>query len=165
MDTGEEFMKSFLKSFLPFATCLFVLLLAPMPCFSGLIEPTRTLDGKGKQIGYLSVYSEPPEMAVYLDGKQIGATPLSAHAVSAGEHLLRVGEVEKELFVLPGKALRYSLHKGRFIRLPDKKDPLPTDKPDEKSQKDLETPAQDPPDEKSIPPPNYFPLNPMGPIY
>jgi len=137
-----------------------------MPAVGELIEPTRTLDGKGRQVGYLSVFSEPPKMAVYLDGKQIGATPLSAHVVSAGKHLLRVGDVEKELFVLPGKALRYSIHKGRLIRLPEKKKkPLQTREQDGKLPVEIKIPADDTHEDEDIPPPQYFPQNPKGPIY
>ena len=159
-------MKSFIKSLLPFVTGVFILLCGPLPALSELIEPTRTLKGNEKHTGHLSVFSEPPKMNVYLDGQKIGITPVVSHAVSPGKHLLHVGKVEKEFYILSGESQRYSIHKGRLIQIPvKKKQLLQTREQDEKPRVEEEKPENDSKDDEDLPPPNYFPLNPRGPIY
>ncbi len=147
-------------------TGVFILLCWSLPAISELIEPTRTLNGNEKHIGHLSVFSEPPKMNVYLDGKKIGITPVVSHAVSSGKHLLHVGKVEKEFYILSGESQRYSIHKGRLIQIPvKKKQLLQTREQDEKPRVEEEKPENDSKDDEDLPPPNYFPLNPRGPIY
>ncbi len=160
-------MKSFIKSLLPFVTGVFILLYWSLPAISELIEPTRTLNGNKKHIGHLSVFSEPPKMTVYLDGEKIGTTPVVSHTVSSGKHLLHVGKVEKEFYILSGESQRYSIHKGRLIQIPAKKKQLlqQTREQDEKPRVEKEKPENDSKDDEDLPPPNYFPLNPRGPIY
>ena len=53
-----------------------------------LIAPTRTLKGKNDQSGRLSVFSEPPELEVSLDGTDIGKTPVISKEVEPGTHLI-----------------------------------------------------------------------------
>ena len=48
-----------------------------------LIEPTRELGGIEKEWGGLTLFSEPPQMDVYLDGKKLGRTPLWLHQVES----------------------------------------------------------------------------------
>ena len=132
---------------------------------SGLIEPTRTLEPGGEKTGNLSVYSEPPGLDVSLDGEKIGKTPIQLKAVKAGYHVLRVRDVESEIYIRSGKNLRLSLYKGSLIEIHrDSKEARPPQKPDG---------VKDPKKSKSQPPntrrenlhPNYWPLNPGGPIY
>ena len=40
--------------------------------FDELIEPSRTLDNQQKPMGQLSVFSETPDLDVYLDDSKIG---------------------------------------------------------------------------------------------
>lgn len=64
------------------------------PCLGGeLIEPTRTLGGPEKTWGGLTVFIEPPQMVVYLDGEKAGTTPLWLRQVEAGPHKLKIKKI------------------------------------------------------------------------
>ena len=79
-------MKSNLK-LIPFLAFACILLMVPStPAFADLIEPSRTLTGKQKPMGRLSVFSEPPALNVFLDGVEIGKTPVISKKVAAGDH-------------------------------------------------------------------------------
>jgi hypothetical protein len=86
------------------------------PCLGAeLIQPTRTLGGPEKTWGGLTVFSEPPQLVVYLDGEKAGTTPLWLRQVEAGPHKLKIGEVEKDIRVSGGKTARIGLFKGSFV--------------------------------------------------
>jgi hypothetical protein len=62
------------------------------------------------------VFSEPPQMVVYMDGEKAGtAPPLWLQRVEAGTHKLRIGEVEKDTRVSERKTARIGLFKGSFV--------------------------------------------------
>lgn len=102
------------------------LMVQPLSVFSELIEPTRTLKGQQKPMGRLSVFSNPPELEVLLDGVNIGKTPVISKEVTPGAYILRVKETEKEITILPGKSLQLSLFKDVLIEIPEKKVEAPT---------------------------------------
>ena len=84
----------------------FVLFLTPF-CFAGdLIAPTRTLQGSGEALGKLTVVSEPPGLDAFLDGSNIGKTPVWLNGVEPGLHTLKVKNSETQIHVLPGKLLK-----------------------------------------------------------
>ena len=140
----------------------------PLYVFAELIEPSRTLDGQQKPMGRLSVFSEPPDLDVYLDDTKIGKTPVISKEVTSGVHILRIKDTEKEITILSGKSLQLSLFKDSLIEIPEKKTEPPTQpkleekmaseekKPDEPTREKTE-------DELKYDPP-YWPLNPTGPI-
>jgi hypothetical protein len=140
------------------------LLLNNLTFASDLIEPTRTLDGMGHNVGKLSVFSEPPELEVRMDGTVIGETPVELQAVEPGVHVIQVKGSEIEIYVEPEKSLKLSWFKGAFIEIPvevkegrkhqkEEKKEVPLKEKSEQSAKkiDLE--------------PLYWPLNPKGHIY
>ncbi len=87
-----------------------------------LIEPTRTIEDPGAQWGKLVIFSEPPEFDVFLDGSNIGKTPVWLEKVREGTHKLQIKDLEKEICVKEGKTLKVGLFKGRFItRLEEEK--------------------------------------------
>ncbi len=144
------------------------LMMQPICLFAELIEPSRTKDGQQKPMGRLSVFSEPPDLDVYLDDSKIGKTPVISKEVTPGVHILRVKDTEKEITILSGKPLQLSLFKDSLIKIPEKKAKAPTQpkleqkmdseekKPDEPNKKKTKNgPKYDPP---------YWPLNPTGPI-
>jgi hypothetical protein len=71
--------------------------------------------------GRLTVFSEPPKIEVFLDGKRVGETPLWLTEVKAGWHTLRIEEKETRVYLGAEKALEVGLFKGSFITLPEKK--------------------------------------------
>jgi hypothetical protein len=87
-----------------------------------LIEPTRTLGGPEKTWGGLTVFSEPPQMDVYLDGEKVGITPLWLRQVEAGPHKLKIKEAEKDVRVEKGKTARIGLFKGSFVTFSEVKE-------------------------------------------
>jgi PEGA domain len=144
------------------------LMIQPLSVFAELIEPSRTMDGQQKPMGRLSVFSEPPELDVYLDDTKIGKTPVISKEVTPGVHILRIKDTEKEITILSGKSLQLSLFKDSLIKIPEKKAKAPAQpkleqkmaseekKPDEPTkEKTKNEPKYDPP---------YWPLNPTGPI-
>ena len=109
-----------------------MLMCGTIPASGELVHPTRTLEDGEIQTGHLGVFSEPPKMDVYLDGKKIGVTPVFSHVVSSGRHLLKVGDAEKELDILSGKLQQFSVYKGRLIQIPVKTKQPQKSKADEK---------------------------------
>ncbi len=137
-------------------------MIQPLYVFAELIEPSRTLEGQQKPMGRLSVFSEPPDLDVYLDDSKIGKTPVISKKVTSGVHILRIKNIEKEITILPGKSHQLSLFKDSLIESPEKKAKAPTqpkseeEKPDEPTrEKTKNEPKYDP---------LYWPLNPIGPI-
>lgn len=95
---------------------LVILLGAPAMCYGGEpIEPTRTLEDPAARWGKLVVFSEPPELDVYLDGSKVGMTPVWLEKVREGTHKLQINALENEIYVKEGKTLKVGLFKGRVI--------------------------------------------------
>ncbi|UCF83077.1 MAG: PEGA domain-containing protein [Desulfobacteraceae bacterium] len=137
----------------------------PASVFAELIEPTRTLKSQEEPMGRLSVFSEPPELDVVLDGTKIGKTPVISMEVRAGDHVLRIKDTKKEIFILPDESLQLSLYKDSLIEIPEKKlEPPRLPKLEEK--RTTEAKKQKGSDEEEIQyRPFYWPVNPRGPIY
>jgi len=150
---------SFLGLFLVF---LFV---AVTSVISGeLIKPTRTLQSSENSPGILSVFSEPPGLDVYLDKLNIGKTPILSMEVTPGTHSLKVEGSETEISVLPGKPLRLSLFKGKFIEVKEQdKEAIQKQKETVSEKKPVE-PTQEKTGYQPKYDPAYWPLKPGGPI-
>jgi hypothetical protein len=132
---------------------------------SDLIEPTRTLSRPAENAGELSLFSEPFDLDVTIDGTQIGKTPLIGLKVQPGIHAVRVKDNEIEIYVEPGKSAKLSWFKGAFIEIPaevkaDRRQLSETTK----ETHQITTSAQSD-EKKEKPDPLYWPLNPGGPIY
>jgi hypothetical protein len=142
-------------------------ILQPIPSSAELIEPTRSLRDGSDGSGYLSVFSEPPEQVVRLDGEMIGSTPIVRFKVTTGLHELKIGDTETEIYIASDKSVRLSLFEGELLVLPEKRE-----KPPEKPKVATED-RPEPPDPEVTPDkirdmrydPNYWPQNPKGPIY
>jgi len=115
-------------------------------------------------MGRLSVFSEPPELDVLLDGINIGKTPVISKEVAPGTHVLRVKETEKEITILPEKSLQMSLYKNTLITIPEKKVEIPAQTKPEEQPTIPEKKTEDSKKEKKQLDPFYFPTNPSGPI-
>ena len=143
-------------------------MMQPICLFAELIGPSRTPDDQHKSMGRLSVFSEPPELDVLLDGIKIGKTPVISKKVLPGVHILRVKDTEKEITILSGKPLQLSLFKDSLIKIPEKKAKAPTQsKVEDKIASEKKNP--DEPNKKKTKnelkyDPPYWPLNPTGPI-
>jgi hypothetical protein len=140
------------------------LMIQSLSVFAELIEPSRMLEGQQKSMGRLSVFSEPPELNVFLDNVDIGKTPVISKKVTSGVHILRVKDTEKEITILSGKSLQLSLFKDSLIEIPGKKaEALTQQKLEEKiAIKEKKTEGSNK-DKKQVDP-FYWPLNPSGPI-
>ncbi len=105
-------------------SALFVLCLGMPLGLAGedLIAPTRTLEGREELPGRLTVVSEPPGLKVFLDGAEIGETPVWLNEVKPGSHTLRVQDSKRDVYVEPGKTVTLSYFKGSFIDVPEKKE-------------------------------------------
>jgi hypothetical protein len=84
-----------------------------------LLPPSRTLEQPGERPGTLSVFSEPPELDVYVDGKHIGKTPLWGREVKSGDHVLKIRDSEKDIRMDSGKVLKIGLFRGEFVTFPE----------------------------------------------
>ena len=143
--------------------CAF-LLIPSLLMAAELIAPTHTLEGKNAQSGRLSVFSEPPELEVTLDGTDIGKTPVISKEVGPGTHVIRVKDSEINIIVKPGQPLQYSWFKGSFFVIPVKTKDVQQQKP--KAAKIPEKPkAKQSAEKKEELQPLYWPLNPQGHIY
>jgi hypothetical protein len=111
-------MRAVAKGIPLFSLCLLILCLAPLRgAGDELIPPSRTLQEPGSTWGGLTVFSEPPQLEVYLDGKKVGETPVWLKHVKAGFHRLRVEHSETDIYLEPGGSIELSLYKGSFINL------------------------------------------------
>jgi hypothetical protein len=148
-----------------FFVVVFVFLtMQPISVYADLIEPTRTLKSQEEPMGTLTVFSEPPELDVVLDGNKIGKTPVIAMEVRAGDHVLRIKDTKKEFSILPGKSLKLSLYKDSLIVIPEKK--LESRKqPKLEEKRTTEAKKSKGSDEKMQYEPLYWPFNPRGTIY
>jgi len=157
-------MKTKINLILLFGCVSVFLTLQPVFAFAELIEPSRTLEGQQKQMGRLSVFSEPPDLDVLLDGINIGKTPVISKEVTPGTHVLRVKETEEKIVILPETSLRMSLFKDSLIEIPEKKIKVPTQpKPEEQPAMPEKEPENSEKEKKQLDP-FYFPTNPGGPI-
>ena len=95
-----------------------------------LIAPTRSLEGPWEPVGELTVVSEPPGLGVFLDGSEIGQTPVWMKQVKRGPHTLRVRCSKTVVYVETGEMLTLSFFKGSFIVVPDKKEALERPEPE-----------------------------------
>ncbi len=130
-------------------SALFVLFLRiPLGLASeDLIAPTRTLEGREELPGRLTVVSEPPGLKVFLDGAEIGETPVWLNEVKPGLHKLRVLDSERDVLVEPGKTVTLSYFKGSFIDVPEKKEatrePAPEPEKVTEGRKGMKPPKED----------------------
>jgi hypothetical protein len=143
-----------------------LLLLINTPSFAfDLIEPSRTLSSPAKSAGELSVFSEPPELNVKIDGTQIGKTPLVGQKLEPGIHAIRVKDSEIEIYVEPGKSIRLSWFKDTFIEIPaETKEGNQRQSAAQEKVSHIKISTQ-PVEKKEKADPFYWPLNPRGPIY
>jgi len=111
-------MRMFSRLMVLLAFFLSYLLFVTPLCFGGeLIAPTQTLRGTKEAQGKLTVVSEPTGLDAFLDGSNIGKTPVWLKDVKPGMHALKVKDSETQIHVLPGKTLQVSLFKGSFIKI------------------------------------------------
>jgi hypothetical protein len=66
--------------------------------------------------------SEPPGQKVFLDGVQIGHTPIWLKQVEAGPHTLRIGRALTDISVESNKTTRISFFQGAFITSVEKQE-------------------------------------------
>ncbi len=66
--------------------------------------------------------SEPPDIEVFLDGSEIGQTPVWMKEVKPGSHEIRVQDSKRDVYVEPGKTVTLSYFKGSFIVVPEEKE-------------------------------------------
>ena len=90
---------------------LLLLLIDNLLFASDLIEPTRTLSRPAENTGEFSLFSEPPDLDVKIDGTQIGKTPLIGLEVQPGIHAVQVKDDEIKVYVEPGKSAKLSWFK------------------------------------------------------
>lgn len=132
---------------------------------SDLIEPTRTLNGPIEKAGELSVFSEPPQLEVKLDGTQIGETPVVDKKVAPCMHVIRVRDSETGIYVAPGKSTKLSWLKGVFIEIPVAIKEARKQQSEEKKEIPQIKMSEQPDKKKEKPDPLYWPWNPRGSIY
>jgi len=145
-----------------FVFVIVFLVVQPLAAFSELIAPTRTLSGQEPTTGRLSVFSEPPDLPVLLDGVDIGKTPVILKEVAAGTHTLRVKGTEKEITVPPDKSLQLSFFKDVLIIIPEKKPQVSTNPKSEEKKQETKPEESNRNNEQDSP--LYWPMNPLGPI-
>jgi len=116
-----------------------ILLSAISICFGGeLIEPTRTLQGTEKTWGGLAIFSEPPQLEVYLNGEKAGRTPLWLRQVETGPHTVKIASAETIVHVKKDERLRVGFFKGSFVIRSEPKKTQPA------NEKELKRPAAAP---------------------
>ena len=93
-----------------------IMLLAITYCFGAeLIEATRTPTEPGKAWGGLTIFSEPPQIEIYLDGEKVGLTPLWMREVETGPHTIKIGHAQTTVRVDKDQRLKVGLFKGSFV--------------------------------------------------
>ena len=130
-----------------------------------LIAPTRSLQDTVEEKGKLSVFSEPPGETVVLDGTKIGLTPVIEKEIAPGAHVLKIKDKETEIYVTPGKPLQYSWFKGSFREVPVKEKADWTPPKTESASKQKPKKPQESDKEEIKLQPQYWPLDPTGPIF
>lgn len=144
---------------------LLLLLINNLSFASDLIEPTRTPNDQAEKAGELSVFSEPPELNVEIDGTQMGKTPLILQEVTPGMHVIGVENSETKIYVRPGKSTKLSWFKGAFIEIPAEVKEARKQQSEEKKEISRIKMSEQPDKKKEKPDPLYWPWNPKGPIY
>lgn len=157
-------MKINIKVMVLFGFVSVFFIMQPLSVFAELIEPSRTLESQQKPTGRLSVFSEPPGLDVFLDGINIGKTPVISREMASGTYVLRVKETEEEIVIQPEKSLEMSFFKNSLITIPEKKVEIPEKTKPEEQPTIQEKKPEDSKKEKKQLDPFYFPTNPSGPI-
>jgi hypothetical protein len=132
------------------------------------IEPTRTLRESVKEMGTLTVSSEPPGLNVILDGTSLGNTPVTVEEIEPGSHVLHVRDADTEILILPGRSVLLSYYKGDFIEVLEEKKGTEREQKVKKGKTSKETePSESTTEKRYDKPPSslYWPDNPTGPIY
>ena len=96
----------------------------PLPASVGakdLVPPTRTLESSGERLGRLTVVSEPPDIEVYLDGSEIGRTPIWLKQVKTGVHKLRVRDFQADVYIEPSRTTTLSFFRDSFLEVPEER--------------------------------------------
>ena len=83
-----------------------------------LVEPTRTLKKTSEDPSQLTVFSEPPGLAVKIDDTFVGETPLRIKEIAPGANKLRVKDSVTEIYLEPGMTFHISLFRNKFIQFP-----------------------------------------------
>lgn len=123
-------MRNIAKVRVLMVTLTTMLLMAGSQSFGDeLIDPTRTPGDPEKTWGGLTVFSEPPQLDVELDGKKVGTTPLRLRQVETGLHKLKIKEIEKDVHVKEGKIVRIGLFKGTFVAFSEVEQEKPASEP------------------------------------
>jgi hypothetical protein len=143
---------------------LLLLLMGNRSLASDLIEPTRTLSNPAQSAGALSVFSEPPDLEVIMDGAHIGKTPVVVQSAALGMHVVRVKDSETQIYVEPGKSTKIAWFKGSFIKIPAEANKFRQPQIEEKKEAPRLKMSGQPVEKMEKPDPFYWPLNPGGPI-
>lgn len=112
---AEAAMKNGKIGLLAIAGLLAAFLWADVSGGNDLIEPSRKLGGPEKKWGGLTVFSEPPQLEVYLDGEKRGSTPLWLRQVEATLHTLKIDDMATHVQIRDGKTVRIGLFKGEWM--------------------------------------------------
>ncbi len=83
-----------------------------------LIPPSRALGNPSGRMGKLTVVSEPPGLEVFLDGLELGRTPVWLKNVRAGDHKLMVGGLQADIYVGAGDTKTVSAFQNSLIEAP-----------------------------------------------
>ena len=159
-------MKTLIKVFLLLAFVHGFVILLSNHTTAELIEPTRTLGTDSDKVGYLSVFSEPPEQEVWLDKEMIGLTPIVQHRVDAGVYVLKISDKETEIKFKPDQSIRLGIFRGELIVIPEKK-PVSPVRAKSAAEDRLDPVKKEDPGKPLRLRDDYFywPQNPTGPIY
>ncbi len=119
---------------------------------------TTRMVGLGKAGAFLTLRSKPPGAAVYIDGAEVGVTPLSRHELPPGPHKLSL--------VLDGYEeiagdIELSSKENKQLRFPLRKLPEPVRAPEETPEEPAAT--EPPPPAAETPPPAQTPPQPETP--
>ena len=143
---------------------LLLLLIAELSLASDLIEPSQTLKSVDNRVGKLTISSNHPMLDVKMDGTAIGETPVVLQEVEPGIHVIQVQDSETEIYVGPGKSIKLSWFKGRFIEIPAEVKEVP-EKPVSAKKEAPRKETSEPSAKKIKLEPLYWPLNPKGQIF
>ena len=143
---------------------LLLLLIAELSLASDLIGPSRTLKSQDNRVGKLTISSNPPMLDVKMDGTAIGETPVVLQAVEPGIHVIQVQDSETKIYVGPGKSIKLSWFKGRFIEIPVEVKEVP-EQPVSAKKEAPRKETSEPSAKKIKLEPLYWPLNPKGQIF
>ena len=110
-------MKNFVRIILRWVICLSFFGFSWIDSQAELIEPSRSLKPSSSgNPGHLTVFNEPPDLNVKLDGISIGTAPIRIKALDPGPHNLQVGESTTEIYIESDQTFHISLFRDRFIQ-------------------------------------------------